>query len=1119
MPTNFDFLTKDPQFEPFAEAAVSAERVLPISPALCATACRTALEFAVKWVYSVDGSLTMPYDDKLVTLISTENFKDLLPAGMGMKLNYLRKVGNNATHNAKGVTKDQAILALQNLHSFMDFVAYCYGFAYTEVPFDASLLEPTSTVASVPAPAKASAPVPEPAVPPEVEEVDFQALLDQNFPKREKLTAQRVYQLKQGYTVKPMDMTEAQTRKAYIDVMLQDAGWRRGANWVDEYPIDEMPNKSGKGAADYVLLGDNGLPLAVIEAKRTSVNVEKGRQQAVLYADFLEKKFGQRPIIFMTNGYETRIWSDKYYPERTVSGFYAKRDLEKEFNIMQGRSALTAVQVNDDISNRYYQKEAIQAICDAFDKRNRRKALLVMATGSGKTRTVISLADVLIRHGWVKNLLFLADRNALVTQAKRAFHNLLPNLSLCNLTEGKEEASARAVFSTYQTMMNCIDATRDEQGDRLFTPGHFDLIIVDEAHRSIYNKYKDIFTYFDALLVGLTATPKDEIDKNTYEIFDLESGVPTYGYELAQAVQDGYLVDFVSVETELKFMAQGITYAELSPEEQEAYENTFADEDGNMPDSIDSSALNEWIFNQDTIKKALAVLMKHGQRVDYGEKIGKTIIFAKNHKHAEKIMEVWNREFPDYPNHYARVIDNYTNYAQSLIDDFSDKRKLPQIAISVDMLDTGIDVPEILNLVFFKKVLSRAKFWQMIGRGTRTCEKLIDGEDKQQFTIFDLCGNFAFFRLHAKGREAGTFPTLQERMFNTKVDMVYKLQEITFQTDILKAYRKELVQDLVAQVKALPRDNFAVKQHLRMIDKYQCEDDFNTLTYEHTLQIAEHIAPLVLPSSDDISAARFDMLVYQIELALLTNKSTKRAKNDVVRKASALSKYGNIPAIAQQQEVIEQITQNGLLERAGISDFEDVRIKLRGLIKFIPEDERVRYDTNFTDDILSIEWNESELDNDDLANYKKKVNYYILQHQDVPAIAKLKGNRPLTSTDVHSLEHILWSELGTKEQYDAQYGKTPLGELVRSIVGLSQQAANEAFSQFLNDVTLDSQQMYFVRQVVNYIVRNGMMKDLAVLQESPFTDPGSISELFDDAAIFMSLRAVIEGINRNAVAA
>lgn len=1106
MRTNFDFLLKDKQFEPFAEAAVSAERVLPISPALCAMACRTAMEFAVKWMYSVDSSLKMPYEDKLVTLLNAEDFKDLIPTGMGAKLDYLRKVGNNATHNQKGVSRDQAVLALQNLHSFMDFIAYCYSTDYTEVPFDRSLIDQ-------PEPKTA------PAEPPVVEKVDFQKLLDANFPKREKLTAKRVKQLKQGYTVKPMDMTEAQTRTAYIDVMLQDAGWQRGSNWVDEYAIDEMPNKAGKGYADYVLFGDNGLPLAVIEAKRTSVNIEKGRQQAVLYADFLEKKFGQRPVIFMTNGYETRIWNDKYYPERPVSGFYSKRDLEKEFNIMRDRTPLKAVKVSDDISNRYYQKEAVQAVCDAFGDRNRRKALLVMATGSGKTRTVISLADVLIRHGWVKNVLFLADRSALVTQAKRAFHNLMPNLSLCNLTEGKEEANARAVFSTYQTMMNCIDATRDDVGDRLFTPGHFDLIVVDEAHRSIYNKYRDIFTYFDALLVGLTATPKDEIDKNTYGMFDLESGVPTYGYELSEAVKDGYLVDFVSIETELKFMTKGIAYDELPMEEQEEYENTFANEDGEMPESIDASALNEWLFNEDTIKKALYVLMEHGQRVDYGEKIGKTIIFAKNHNHAEKILEVWNKEFSDYPSHYARVIDNYTNYVQNLIDDFSDKKKLPQIAISVDMLDTGIDVPEILNLVFFKKVMSRAKFWQMIGRGTRTCVELIDGEDKTQFYIFDLCGNFDFFRLHAKGREAGNVVTLQERMFNTKVEMVYKLQELAFQTNELQQYRKKLVLDLVGQIKELPRDNFAVKQHLRFIDKYQTEEGFDSLTYENTLQIGEHIAPLILPTDGDVSAARFDMLIYQIELAMLAGKSCKRAKNDVVRKATNLSKYGNITAIAEQQDLIQQILSNDLLERAGVLDYEEIRTRLRDLIKYIPDEERVRYDTDFADDILSIEWNESQLANDDLINYKKKVNFYIRQHQDIPAIAKLKGNEPLTKDDVQILENILWGELGTKEQYDAQYGKTPLGELVRSIVGLSQQAANDAFSQFLNDAGLDSRQMYFVRQIVNYIVRNGMMKDLSVLQESPFTDQGSISDLFDDAKMFFDLRAVIEGINQNAMVA
>jgi type I restriction enzyme R subunit len=435
------------------------------------------------------------------------------------------------------------------------------------------------------------------------------------------------------------------------------------------------------------------------------------------------------------------------------------------------------------------------------------------------------------------------------------------------------------------------------------------------------------------------------------------------------------------------------------------------------------------------------------------------------------------------------------------------------------MLDTGIDVPEILNLVFFKKVFSRSKFWQMIGRGTRTCVGLIDGQDKERFFIFDLCGNFDFFRLSAKGCEASTVITLQERMFNTKVEMIYKLQELPFQTEELQSYRLELVRDLVGKIKSLPCDNFAVKQHLRVIDQYQADDDFATLTYENTLQIAEHIAPLVVPTFDDISATRFDMLVYQVELAMLAHKSCKRAKNDVARKVKELSKYANIPAIAHQKDLLEQILHHDYLDQAGITDYEDIRLKLRDLIKFLPDNERTRYDTNFTDDVLAMEWKESQLDNDDLANYRKKVNHYIAQHQDIEAIAKLKGNQPLTIGDVHSLENILWKELGTKEQYVAQYGQTPLGELVRSIVGLSQKAANEAFSSFLNDAELDSRQMYFVRQIVNYIVKNGMMKDLRVLQESPFTDMGGISELFDNAPMFMSLRAAIEVVNRNAMAA
>lgn len=1093
--TNFNFLLPDPQFSSFAEVAVSAERILHIDPSACVLNCRRAMEFAVKWMYSVDGSLVLPYDDRLVSLMDNEEFRDIVGQDIWRRMKLIRQLGNNAAHSGKQITEEQAVLCLENLYIFLDFVAYCYGTDYTQGKFDPSLL----TKQPAPPP-----PTPGP-------EVDLAALMAENAALKEELTARREAQ-QQTYVPKPLDLSEYQTRKIYIDAMLLDAGWTEGRDWLNEVELPGMPNKSEVGYADYVLYDDAHRPLAVIEAKRTCKDVSAGRQQAKLYADLLEKKHHRRPVIFLTNGFDTRI-DDGQYPERKVAALYSKRDLEKLFNLRTMRTSLKNVAVDKNIAGRYYQEGAIKAVCDSFDRKNRRKALLVMATGSGKTRTAIALCEVLLQHGWVKNILFLADRNSLVTQAKRSFVNLLPDLSVTNLCQEKDNFSAHCVFSTYQTMMNCIDAARDQQG-KLFTCGHFDLVICDEAHRSIYNKYRDIFTYFDAPLVGLTATPKDEIDKNTYEVFELESGVPTYGYELAQAVKDGFLVDFLSVETKLKFIEQGIVYDELSEEDKAAYEETFA-QDGEMPEAIGSTALNQWIFNEDTIREVLHVLMSHGLRVDYGEKMGKTIIFAKNHTHAEKIFEVFNREYP-HLNGYAKVIDNYLNYAQSAIDEFSEPSKLPQLAISVDMLDTGIDVPEVLNLVFFKKVMSKAKFWQMIGRGTRLCEGLMDGEDKNKFYIFDFCGNFEFFRM-SKGRATANQMALQGAIFTLKAQLAFKLQDLAYQTPELIPFRKTLVEDMVGKVREMNKENFAVRQHLKYVELYAQPKNYMTLNYEDTLLIREELAPLVTPDEDDPKAMRFDALMYGMELAYLAGKSCTRARGDLMKKVSGIAGVANIPEITAQAELLDKLLHTSYLEDAGINEFESIRKNLRDLVKYIPVS-KLRYDTNFEDEILSVEWNESELENDDLKNYKAKAEFYVRQHQDHLVIAKLRSNVPLTQTDVSALEQILWGEVGTKQDYEAEYGQKPLGEFVREIVGLDMNAAKAAFSEYLNDVNLDSRQIYFVNQIVEYIVHNGLMKDLSVLQEAPFTDKGSVVEIFSDLSVWMGLRKIIDQVNANAVA-
>ncbi len=1120
--TNFDRFLTDPQFDSFAPAAVAAEKILQIDLTACILNCRRAMECGVKWMYSVDGALVKPWQDTLVNLMNAGEFREIVGKDLWKRMDHIRRMGNAAAHGGKALTRAQAELCLENLYIFLDFVAYCYGAGYQEGQFDRVLLQEKRASFSSPSGGaverseteRAPSQPPAAAVLPKGElTVDLDALIAENKALKAELTARREEQ-KQTYIPKPLDLTEYETRKLYIDAMLLDAGWTQGQDWLNEVELHGMPNKSGTGYADYVLYSSDGRPLAVIEAKRTCADVSKGRQQAKLYADILEQQYGRRPVVFLTNGFDTRL-DDGAYPERKVAAIYSRRDLEKLFNLRSMRTSLAHVTVDKDIAGRWYQESAVKAVCDTFDRRNRRRALLVMATGSGKTRTVIALCDVLQRHGWVKNILFLADRNSLVTQAKRSFVNLLPSLSVTNLCEEKDNTAARCVFSTYQTMMNCIDSVKDEEG-KLFTVGHFDLVICDEAHRSIYNKYRDIFSYFDAPLVGLTATPKDEIDKNTYEIFELGNGEPTFGYELAQAVSDGFLVDFTSVETRLKFLEEGIAYDELSAEDREAYENTFEDENGELPEKISSSALNEWVFNEDTIREVLNILMTNGLKIDYGEKLGKTIIFARNHAHAEKILEIFGREYPNLPG-YAMVIDNYMTYAQSAIDDFSDPRKLPQIAISVDMLDTGIDVPEVLNLVFFKKVMSKAKFWQMIGRGTRLCPGLLDGADKEKFYIFDFCGNFEFFRMNDKGRPAVTRLAIQGAIFHLKAQIVYKLQELAYQTEELAAFRRGLAEDLMSDVQALNRENFAVRQHLRYVEKFSRPESYTALSYEDTLLMGEELAPLIVPDGDDPKAVRFDALMYGIELACLIGEKYTRARNDLLKRVQGISGMANIPAIQAQSELIEKILRTNYLDDAGINEFEYIRKNLRDLMKYIPV-ETARYTTNFNDEILSMDWKESQLESDDLQNYKAKAEFYVRQHQDEAAVAKLKSNVPLNQEDVSALERILWSEVGSQEDYEAEVGPKPLGEFVREITGLDMRAAKEAFSQYLTDTSLDSRQIYFVNQIVEYIVRNGMMKDLSVLQEPPFTDQGSVVEIFTDISIWLGIKAVIDQINANAAA-
>ena len=570
------------------------------------------------------------------------------------------------------------------------------------------------------------------------------------------------------------DYSEAKTRELIIDELLREAGWPLDDERDREFEVTGMPNEKNTGYVDYVLWGADGLPLAVVEAKRTTVEPAVGQQQAKLYADCLETD-DRSPAGDLLHATATRPGSGTTPPATRHAwsrGSSPPHELELMVDRRTSRLPLADATITKEIVGRHYQQRAIRAVDDAFTAKQR-DALLVMATGSGKTRVTIALVDQLMRAGWVKRVLFLADRTALVRQAANAFKTHLPNVTTVNLVTEKNN-DGRVYVSTYPTMMNLINDI--DGGRRMFGPGYFDLVVIDEAHRSVYQKYGAIFSWFDSLLVGLTATPKDEVDRNTYGLFHLEDGVPTDAYSLDEAVAEGYLVPPVGVSMSTKFLRQGIRYDDLSEEEKDDWDSLEWNEDGDIPDAISAEELNRFLFNADTVDKVLAALMKDGHKVAGGDRLGKTIIFAKNQKHAEFIEQRFNLAYPHHAGAFARVITHSVTYAQSLIDDFSIKDKAPHIAISVDMLDTGIDVPEVVNLVFFKAVRSKSKFWQMIGRGTRLCPDLYGpGEDKKNFYVFDVCGNLEYFSQDLPESGGSVQKSLTERLFEARLGLVAAL--------------------------------------------------------------------------------------------------------------------------------------------------------------------------------------------------------------------------------------------------------------------------------------------------------------------------------------------------------
>ncbi|MCA9391932.1 DEAD/DEAH box helicase family protein, partial [candidate division WWE3 bacterium] len=925
----------------------------------------------------------------------------------------------------------------------------------------------------------------------------------------------------QTYTADP---NEAETREMFIDLMLREAGWDPKGENVEEYEVEGMPNNEGKGWVDYVLWGDDGKPVGLVEAKRTTESPKKGKHQAKLYADCLEEKFGQRPIIYYSNGFETWLWDDMRYPARSVYGFYTKDQLQLEINRRNSLESIAQPTINKEIAagqGRVFQEEAIKRVCEHYEA-GHRKSLLVMATGSGKTRVSAAIVDILTKANWAKRVLFLADRNALVTQAKNAYGEYVPHLSSVDLTKEKEDDKSRLVFSTYPTMMNAINDASPNRIKR-FGVGYFDLIIIDEAHRSVYQKYQEIFNYFDAMLLGLTATPKDEVDHNTYQLFELETGVPTFAYDLEEAVSDGFLVPPKAVEVPIKFQQEGIKYSDLSEEEQDEYEATFRDEETDeVPESIASSALNRWLFNTDTVDKVIDFLMENGLKVSGGDKLGKTIIFAANQKHADFIEERFNIKYPQFKGKFLEVITHGKKYAHDLIEKFVSEDGInPFIAVSVDMLDTGIDVEEIVNLVFFKRVRSKAKFWQMIGRGTRICPDLFGpGEDKEFFVVFDFCSNFEFFDEHPDGYKSSQQESVSSRIFKSKVRLIKAIQDSEFAANKeYTQFRDSLIESIYSQIEALDQENFIVRPHLKYLHKYLNREIWNNLSDTDVIDINDHLAKLPIQEEKDEYAVRFDLLIADLQEALFTKMPTQdRYMQRVVSISEDLQKKFNIPAVADKKELITEVQSTEFWENINIIQLESVRSEMRDLVKFIDRDPAFpdKY-TSFIDTMGASVVREPVLTEYGSVDYKKKIQKFIRDNPQNDAIRKIKSNLQITQGDIDTLVQIALGD-------DADKGKETFGDeselkkFIRQTVGLDKQKVQELFSKFLDNNSFTADQVQFVRLIIDNISRNGILEP-EDLYETPFTyiDVLGIEGLFkqtEQDEIF----SILDNINTTTIA-
>ncbi len=1084
-----------------ADMAAYAENYVFSDPESALVKMRNLVEVIVSQIY-FDLKLPKPFKTTFHDLLINESFSSLVQEKLVLdKLHIIRKKGNDAAHG-KQVSAQTALWILKETwHVVKWFVVTFDNQELGQTQF----IEPTPTeeekakLKSINKKTEAELQVKENLLNQALEELRAakekeQLLLNQIEAVALTVQQTQAIHLKSKQTANALLFSEAETRQHMIDADLRDAGWLVGANGqntehvTQEEELKGLPTTSGTGYADYVLWDDDGKPLAVVEAKKTSVAPDTGRHQAKAYANSLEKQYGQRPLIFYTNGPEIWMWDDAAgYPPRKIYGYYSKDSLQYQvtFKRTQKKALITEVDIDKSIAGRPYQIESITRVAEHFEKKHT-KALIVQATGSGKTRVSIALTKLLLDASWAKRVLFLCDRKELRKQARNAFNMFINEPMHVVGVKGTEDLfKSRIVVSTYPGMMRKYED---------LDVGFFDLIIADESHRSIYNTYKNIFDYFDALQIGLTATPVEMIARSTTHMFDCEYKSPTANYTLEQAVEDKFLVPFKVIEHTTQFMRDGIKADKLSDEQISELEDQGID-----PNELDFDAeqVDKAIYNLDTNRAIIKNIMENGLRVEDGQTLGKSIIFARNIRHAQILQECFDKMYPQYGGQFCQVIHSQVKNAEQLMDDFKDTsgQKQLTIAVSVDMMDTGIDVPEVLNLVFAKPVKSKVKFWQMIGRGTRLCENLFGpGQDKKQFVIFDHWKNFEYHEVNAEEDEGSVQKSAAQTLFESRINLA--------QAALKKAEMGifDTVQKLIrADIEALDQRTIAVRDKWREIQTVLAGEKLNAFAPETVHVIKTDIAPLMQwrdlrGKSKEI---KWDKDIHQAQLETLANKPDMQTHRETLME-QVLALPMSLNAVRAKAKTINTLQKDGFWESVNFSELEEARVDLHDVMQYQipitpppPGFSAKTIDLKEDEGLYEIGERKTNLKSVDASIYQQKVEAALkplFEHNEV--LTKIRLGQLVTDQELqalNSLVHTQNPELDLnilKEFYPESAGN--LQAILREMVGVDADGIDHLFDTFLQKNRLNAHQLRFIDMLKQQIKVHGKI-EMGMLFAQPFT--------------------------------